>query len=167
MAVRTQVCVGYFQSVLTLSFVTVGSRLIAIHTQYARIIQVNMEYTVMRNGLTLAAVAALFISFNVQADVSVCPKVSDIKASAYKSPDANIPSPHNEGFQYSAPSSSGKTWHGEALATSDSFLESQYELRADGAQENVTNIVCTYSGTTITAGDGKVSKPYLKLTQDK
>ena len=121
----------------------------------------------MRDGLGLAAVAALFISFNVQADVSVCPKVSDIKASAYKSPDANIPSSYNKRFQYSAPSSSGKTWHGEALATSDSFLESKYELRVESADEKAIGTVCSYSGTTVTAVDGTVSKPYLKLTQDK
>ena len=121
----------------------------------------------MRNGLGLAAVAALFISVNVQADVSVCPNVADIKASVYKSQDANIPSPYNEGFQYSASSSDGKAWHGEALATSDTFLENKYELRAESADEKATGTVCSYVGTTVTAADGTVSKPYLKLTQDK
>ena len=121
----------------------------------------------MRNGLGLAAVAALFISFNVQADVSVCPKVSDIKASAYKSPDAKIPSPYNEGFQYSAPSSSGKAWHGEALATSYSFLENEYKLKAESANESATRTICSYGGSSVKLDDGTISEPYLRLTQDK
>ena len=120
----------------------------------------------MRNGIVWSALVATLFCSSVYADISVCPKVSDIKASAFKSPDANIPEPYNEGFQYSAPSP-GKPWHGEALATEDTFLESKYALKAESVDETDKQTVCSYGGTTVTGTDGSVSKPYLKLILDK
>ncbi|MEB0048616.1 MULTISPECIES: hypothetical protein [unclassified Pseudomonas] len=91
------------------------------------------------------------------ADISGCPKPSDIKATAYKSSDPQIPAPFNEGFNYTA-STGGKNWKGEALGTDDTFLEDKYGLKPESVSEKDGKTTCSYSGT-----KNGTSTPYLKL----
>ncbi|WP_296255041.1 MULTISPECIES: hypothetical protein [unclassified Pseudomonas] len=123
----------------------------------------------MKHGIAWAALTTLLIAGNVyaEADISICPKVSDIKASAFKSDDAHLPAPYNEGYQYEAVGANGKKWRGETMATADSFLESKYELRADTVDDQDKKVICNYVGTTITDMNGTVSKPYLKMGMEK
>ncbi|WP_268798355.1 hypothetical protein [Pseudomonas huanghezhanensis] len=116
----------------------------------------------MRNKIAWTALAAILMVGNAYADLTVCPAVADIKASEFTSSDPNIPAPYNEGFQYTAPSASGKQWEGETLATKDSFLDREYELKADAVKEMDDKTVCEYGGKKI--GN---SEPYLKLTLKK
>jgi hypothetical protein len=116
----------------------------------------------MRNTITLAALAALLMAGSAHAALSDCPAVADIKAQDFTDP--KLPAPYNKGFKYVAPTASGKQWRGETMATTDTFLEEKYELKAETV--NDTNTVCTYGGKTVTDKDIK-SIPYLKMTLQK
>ncbi|MFJ5299763.1 hypothetical protein ACIQAL_24995 [Pseudomonas sp. NPDC088368] len=120
----------------------------------------------MRNEMISVVLTSLLLATSAHADTSVCPKAEDIKASAFKSPDATIPEPYNEGFKYEAASSTGKKWEGETLASTDSFLEKEYELKPVAMDEQGTKIVCSYGGKSVQRGT-TTSKPYLKMTLDK
>lgn len=117
----------------------------------------------MRNGLMIVLTSLCIVSYSY-ADVSVCPKTSDIKASAFTSPDT--PAPYNEGFKYEAPASGGKKWEGETMATSDTFLEPKYELKPLSVEEQPSKTICSYGGKTIEQ-NGEKSTPYLKMTLAK
>ncbi|TDV59521.1 hypothetical protein [Pseudomonas sp. LP_7_YM] len=122
----------------------------------------------MRNGIAWAALVILFLAGEASAegDISVCPDVSAIKASAFKSDVTPMPAPYNAGYEYDAVTPDGTKWHGETLATKDSFLEPKYELRPDSEEEQDKKIICRYRGTTVTK-DKNVVSPYLKLIREK
>ncbi len=120
----------------------------------------------MRSELACSVMLALIMAGNVYAaDISVCPKVADIKSSAYKDPQ--IPAPYNEGFKYEAPSATGKKWQGETMPTGDDFLDKKYALKAESVADKTTKTTCSYGGTAITNSNGETSMPYLKMILDK
>jgi hypothetical protein len=121
----------------------------------------------MRNTITLAALAALLMVGSAHAALSDCPAIADIKAEKFTSSDPQLPAPYNEGFKYQASTASGKQWQGVALATTDSFLEEKYALKAEAVDEKDGKTVCSYGGKTFTDKDGTKSIPYLKMTLQK
>jgi len=96
------------------------------------------------------------------ADTDVCPKVADIKSSPYTSTDPQIPSPYNEGYSYTATSTDGKKWTGVTMATSDDYLASKYNLKAEHVHVKGKNTICSYGGTKVVE-NGETADPYLKL----
>jgi len=91
------------------------------------------------------------------AGTEVCPKVSDIKSSAYTSDDENIPAPFNEGYKYTA-TANGKTWVGVTMGNQDDYLAKKYNLAA----ESFDGSICSYVGTKVVE-NGVTAVPYLKL----
>jgi hypothetical protein len=91
------------------------------------------------------------------ADIGSCPEVSDIKSSPYTDPD--LPPPHGEGFQYTAPGG----WTGQVSSTADDFLDPKYELKAEKISDN--GKVCDYGGKDVVIGNEK-STPYLRLKKE-
>ncbi|EJM19062.1 hypothetical protein PMI21_01777 [Pseudomonas sp. GM18] len=112
----------------------------------------------MQSKIAVGVFAMMALMGNVYAaDVSTCPKVSDIKSSPYTSDDKNIPAPFNEGYKYTA-TANGKTWTGVTMATNDDYLAKKYELKA----ESFDGSICSYGGKTLVE-NGETAVPYLKL----
>lgn len=121
----------------------------------------------MRNTIAWTALAALLTVGNAYAALSDCPAVADIKAETFTSSDPQLPTPYNEGFKYQASTASGKQWQGVTLATTDSFLEEKYALKAEAVDEKDGKTVCSYGVKTFTDKEGTKSIPYLKMTLQK
>jgi exonuclease III len=112
----------------------------------------------MRNVIGIAFLAFGVMTGNVYAaGTDVCPKVSEIKSSAYTSDDKNIPAPFNEGYKYTS-TANGKTWTGVTMATKDNYLDKKYNLKA----ESFDGSICSYGGTKVVE-NGETAVPYLKL----
>ncbi|MDD1965020.1 hypothetical protein NPS29_06790 [Pseudomonas putida] len=77
------------------------------------------------------------------ADITQCPKVSDITAKPHIF--ADMPEPFNEGFQYEASTASGK-WLGFSADSNDDYLQKQYGLTLQSADDVKSKIVCNYEG---------------------
>lgn len=123
----------------------------------------------MRKGIAGALLTVLLTAGQAYAedDTSTCPKVDEISASQFKTDQPHMSAPYDEGYEYDAVASDGARWHGETLATKDTFLEKKYELRIESVESQDKKIICRYMGTTVTHSDGSVSTPYLKLIREK
>ncbi|RON32236.1 hypothetical protein [Pseudomonas brassicacearum] len=112
----------------------------------------------MRNAIGMAFLIFGALAGNAYAaGTEVCPKVSDIKSSAYTSDDENIPAPFNEGYKYTA-TANGKTWVGVTMGNQDDYLAKKYNLAA----ESFDGSICSYGGTKVVES-GVTAVPYLKL----
>jgi hypothetical protein len=138
-----------------LSDLTVGIKRKAQQHRHSNYV---MEYTTMQSKIAVGVFATMALMGNVYAaDINDCPKVSEIKSSAYTSDDKNIPAPYNEGYKYTA-TANGKTWTGVAMGINDDYLDKKYNLKAvsyDGS-------ICSYGGKTVVE-NGETAVPYLKL----
>ncbi|MHC8347437.1 hypothetical protein [Pseudomonas sp. RT6P73] len=112
----------------------------------------------MRNIIGMAFLAFGVMTGNAYAaGTDTCPKVSEIKSSAFKSDDENIPDAFREGYKYIA-NVDGKTWTGVTIATNDDYLDKKYNLKA----ESFDGSICSYGGTKVVE-NGVTAVPYLKL----
>lgn len=112
----------------------------------------------MQSKIAVGVFAMMTLMGNVYAaGIEICPKVSEIKSSAYTSDDKNIPAPFNEGYKYTA-TANGKTWTGVTMATNDDYLDNKYNLKA----ESYDGSICSYGGTKVVE-NGETAVPYLKL----
>ncbi|MHC8341450.1 hypothetical protein [Pseudomonas sp. HLT2-19-2] len=112
----------------------------------------------MRNAIGMAFLIMGALTGNAYAaGTEGCPKVSEIKSSAFTSDDKNIPAPFNEGYKYTA-TANGKTWTGVTMATNDDYLDKKYNLKA----ESYDGSICSYGGTKVVE-NGETAVPYLKL----
>ena len=118
-----------------------------------------MSIKVLFAGMALLTVASI-----AHAEMATCPAVSSISAAAYTDP--SLPSGYNEGFKYTAPGPGGMMWEGQSTATTDTYLEPQYNLMLVGAEMSNGKILCSYGGTTQRENAepvNNVSKPYVQL----
>lgn len=118
-----------------------------------------MSIKVLFAGMALLTVASI-----AHAEMATCPAVSSISAAAYTDP--SLPSGYNEGFKYTAPGPGGMMWEGQSTATTDTYLEPQYNLMLVGAEMSNGKILCSYGGTAQRESAepaDKVSRPYVQL----
>ena len=118
-----------------------------------------MSIKVFFAGMALLTAASI-----AHAEMATCPAVSSISAAAYTDP--SLPSGYNEGFKYTAPGPGGMIWEGQSTATTDTYLEPQYNLMLVGAEMVNGKMLCSYGGTAQRESAepaDHVSRPYVQL----
>lgn len=112
----------------------------------------------MNSKLTLGVLAIMaFTGSTYAADISICPKVKDIKVARFKDTDPTVTNERvanskrgafADAFAYTA-SSGGKEWKGEVHGSNDTYLEDNYELKVETIQEANGKLFCNYGGKTL------------------
>lgn len=127
----------------------------------------------MNTKLTLGMLALFTFTGSVYAaDISICPKVSEITVTAFKDTDPAVEAQpgdtaagFTEAFRYTA-TSGGKTWTGQVHGSNDTYLESKYELKVEDFDELNGKLVCDYGGKRLVEND-EINEAHLRLLAPK
>jgi len=127
----------------------------------------------MNAKLTLGMLTLItFTSSVYAADISICPKISEITATSFKDTDPAVKAQpgdtaagFTEAIKYTA-TSGGKTWTGEVHGSNDTYLESQYELQVEDFGELNGMLRCDYGGKKLVE-NGVSNEAHLRLLAPK